>query len=441
MGVRFRKSVKICKGVKVNFSKSGASLSLGGKGGGVNIGRKGTTVRAGIPGTGMSYSTKLGGSSHSHSKSTTRSSTSNSVAQLPKQVGVQMNDKGKVVLIDETGAEITNQSIVRKIKATPQYQAQVAEMDRQRRQKIDEMVRDSEAENQRFINIFELSAVVDSAVIFQNRLSSLKPAEYIRAEFDAPAPTLESIKGILTKEAETAVKGSIFTIKKLRKQFVETNLNNRYDDAMAAWESEKNDFYTFQEEQKKIADEEAAAEYERQKVFLTSLIDGNESAVSEVFDAWISGCELPVEININYDWNKDAGVMMLDVDLPEIEHLTATKLVKADNGNIKEKKKTIAELRGEYATLVFGLAIFISSHAFNVSPAIKKILISGYTQRRDKEGLLNDDYIYSIKFTRDMFEQKDLTNVLPGDFCLSAESKCNMTSTALFKKIVPFDAY
>ena len=48
MGVRFRKSVKICKGVKFNFSKSGASLSLGGKGGGVNIGRKGTTVRAGL---------------------------------------------------------------------------------------------------------------------------------------------------------------------------------------------------------------------------------------------------------------------------------------------------------------------------------------------------------------------------------------------------------
>ena len=32
MGLRFRRSVKICKGVKVNFSKSGAGLSLGGRG-------------------------------------------------------------------------------------------------------------------------------------------------------------------------------------------------------------------------------------------------------------------------------------------------------------------------------------------------------------------------------------------------------------------------
>lgn len=441
MGVRFRKSVKICKGVKVNFSKSGASLSLGGKGCGATIGTKGTRVRAGIPGTGISYSTKLGATSHSHSKSTSRSTTSKPVVQLPKQVGVQMNDKGKVIIIDENGNEITNQSLVRKIKATPQYQAQVVELDRQRRQKIDEMVRDSEAENQRFINIFELSAVVDPILHFQNRLNTLKPAEYICAEFDAPAPTLDAIKAVLTTEAETAVKGSIFTIRKLRKQYVESNLDRRFADARSAWETERAEFYDFQEEQKKIADEAAFEECEQQKAFLAALIDGEESAVSEVFDSWIGSCELPVEINISYDWNKESGVMMLDVDLPEIEHLATTKLIKADNGNLKEKKKTVGELRGEYATLVFGLAIFISSHAFNVSPAIKKILISGYTQRRDKEGLICDDYIYSIKFPRGMFEQRDLTHVLPNEFCLSAESKCNMTSTAMFKKIVPFDIY
>lgn len=61
MGFRFRKSVKICKGVKVNFSKSGVSVSLGGKGHSVNISDQGTRVTVGIPGTGVSYSTKLDG--------------------------------------------------------------------------------------------------------------------------------------------------------------------------------------------------------------------------------------------------------------------------------------------------------------------------------------------------------------------------------------------
>ncbi len=56
MSVRFRKSLKICKGVRVNFSKSGPSLSVGGHGLTVNAGRKGTRVTAGIPGTGLSFS-------------------------------------------------------------------------------------------------------------------------------------------------------------------------------------------------------------------------------------------------------------------------------------------------------------------------------------------------------------------------------------------------
>ena len=440
MAVRFRKSVKICKGVKVNFSKSGASLSLGGRGHGVTFGGSGTHAHVGIPGTGLSYNTRSGG--HSRSRASTRSTSSRSTIQVPKQIGIRMNDKGKVVIEDGNGVEITNQAVLRKIKATAQYQNQVAQLDAQRREKIDEMVRDAEAENERFINISELSAVVDPLSSFQMRLNGIRPTEYVMAEFDVPAPTKESIRSFLVKEAESTVKGSIFKIGKLRKQYVEDNLDLRYSNALSAWEEERDDFYAFQEEKKRVADAAAAAEEcEQQKSFLLALINGEDSAVSEVFDSWISSCELPVEINISYDWSQRTGTMLLDVDLPEIEDLPLTKLVKTDTGNLKEKKKTLAELRSEYATLVFGLAIFIVSHTFNVSPAVQRILISGYTQRLDKDGVIKDDYIYSIKFTRDMFEQRDLSRIVPKDFCLSAESKCNMTSTSLFKAITPFDTF
>lgn len=448
MGMRFRKSVKICKGVKVNFSKSGASLSLGGRGHGMTFGGSGTRAHVGIPGTGLSYSTKIGG--HSRSRSRSRSSSSSKftswegtkyAVQVPKQIAIRMDDKGKVIIEDGNGVAITDQAVLRKIKATSQYQTQVAQLDAQRREKIDEMVRDAEAENERFINIFELSAIVDTCSRFQARLDGIKPIEYVVSEFDVPAPKKEKIREFLTKEAEATVKGSIFTVGKLRKRYVEENLDQRYSNALTAWEEERDDFYAFQEEEKLAADEAAAEECENQKSFLMALIEGEESAVCEVFDSWIATCQLPVEINISYDWNQRTGTLLLDVDLPEIEDLAQTRLIKTDSGNLKEKKKTQAEVRGEYSTLVFGLAIFIVSHAFNVSPAIQKILISGYTQRPDKDGNIKDDYIYSIKFTRDMFEQRDLSRIVPKDFCLSAENKCNMTSTSLFKTIVPYDSF
>jgi cytoskeletal protein RodZ len=68
MGLRFRRSVSLGKGVRLNFGKKGTSVSFGGRGAHVTYsttGRKTTSV--GIPGTGISYvkSEKIGGKKNS----------------------------------------------------------------------------------------------------------------------------------------------------------------------------------------------------------------------------------------------------------------------------------------------------------------------------------------------------------------------------------------
>lgn len=56
MGLNFRKSITLFKGIKLNLSKSGASLSFGGKGFRKTISTKGkVTTTVGIPGTGIYY--------------------------------------------------------------------------------------------------------------------------------------------------------------------------------------------------------------------------------------------------------------------------------------------------------------------------------------------------------------------------------------------------
>lgn len=59
MGLRFRKSVKIIPGVRLNFGLRSASLSVGGRGLTYNIGSKGSRVTVGIPGSGLSYSSNV----------------------------------------------------------------------------------------------------------------------------------------------------------------------------------------------------------------------------------------------------------------------------------------------------------------------------------------------------------------------------------------------
>ncbi len=54
MGFRFRKSVKLIPGVKMNLGKKGASVSFGSRGARVTVGKT-TRTTVGIPGTGLSY--------------------------------------------------------------------------------------------------------------------------------------------------------------------------------------------------------------------------------------------------------------------------------------------------------------------------------------------------------------------------------------------------
>lgn len=62
MGHRFRKSIKVAPGVKVNLNKKSASVTLGGKGAHYTVNSKGKrTASVGIPGTGLSYSKSSGG--------------------------------------------------------------------------------------------------------------------------------------------------------------------------------------------------------------------------------------------------------------------------------------------------------------------------------------------------------------------------------------------
>jgi hypothetical protein len=73
MGFRFRKSVKIAPGVKLNFGKKSVGMSIGGKYGGVSFNSKtGARVRASAPGTGLSYSTKISGSGKKCAKSSSK---------------------------------------------------------------------------------------------------------------------------------------------------------------------------------------------------------------------------------------------------------------------------------------------------------------------------------------------------------------------------------
>lgn len=58
--MRFRKSIKIAPGLKLNISKSGVTTTVGKRGASINVGRKrGAKATVGIPGSGLAHEIQL----------------------------------------------------------------------------------------------------------------------------------------------------------------------------------------------------------------------------------------------------------------------------------------------------------------------------------------------------------------------------------------------
>lgn len=83
MGFRFFRRIKIARGLTLNLSKSGGSLSVGRRGARYTMGSRGRRTTFGIPGTGLFYTTTSSGSSKKRKRGTGRRRKSNGDGYAP----------------------------------------------------------------------------------------------------------------------------------------------------------------------------------------------------------------------------------------------------------------------------------------------------------------------------------------------------------------------
>ncbi len=160
----------------------------------------------------------------------------------------------------------------------------------------------------------------------------------------------------------------------------------------------------------------------------------------QALEDWLAESEAPIEFSIQTEVVEEKGMIMIDLDLPEIENMPQNVLSELADGTIKIKKKTKKQQYEDYRTCVFGLGEYVASHAFGVVPQAKKIVVSAYTQRRDeKTGDLLDVFIYSVVFERADFT-KDYQEKDPYDFCSGLKSRFYVLASGVMKEIAPFEA-
>lgn len=428
MGLRYRKNVKICKGVRVNFSKTGVSYTVGAKGASVNFGRNGIYMNAGIPGTGFFARERIDGNS-----------ATNPGEVQPSVVDVEMDDRGRITLMKD-GNVITDESLIRRIKATPAFREEKQRLEDLRRKKINAILESDKKSTDDILKLYQKAPVVDSRSAFEEKLRSLQPTTYTRNVFQLPTPSEYDIRRSLEIEAEKNVKTLAFWRReKLRREYVAERLPELLSKARNQWNDQKAAFEAAEDAKEQQINQEYLHDWEMTKRLLQKAIDGDPDFLELLIGRWFADCTLPFDANISYTFLTEEKKLLLDVDLPEIEDIPETKMVQLASGNLSRKKKTQSELKQDYATLVFSLAVFLAANLFGLSPAIDKITMSCYTQRRNTAGDVEDHYILSVRFDRMKFENDDFHKTDPMEFCMGFENRCNMTSTLLFKKIKPFE--
>lgn len=95
MGIRFRKSVKLAPGIRMNFSGSGLSWTVGPRGASMNFGKRGTYFNTGIPGTGLYARERVGGPAAAPQRAGRQMTT--------LSIAITVQDDGKVVFKDLDG--------------------------------------------------------------------------------------------------------------------------------------------------------------------------------------------------------------------------------------------------------------------------------------------------------------------------------------------------
>ncbi|MBA2412775.1 MAG: hypothetical protein H0V63_08105 [Burkholderiaceae bacterium] len=151
----------------------------------------------------------------------------------------------------------------------------------------------------------------------------------------------------------------------------------------------------------------------------------------------------PRETDVNFEVRSEGDLCVLDVDLPELEHMPAVEAAITGRGfQVKQKKLSDTKRRRIYMAHVHAIALRLIGEIFATLPRCGKVSLSGYSQRRDPQtGAVRDDYLLSVAVDRAAWREIDfsaLASIDPVAALERFELRREMSKTGVFKPIASF---
>lgn len=402
MGFRFRKTISIIPGVRINLSNGSASLSVGPRGASVSFGKRGTYANLGLPGTGLSYRTRLD-----------RAGATSRQRSAGKQADIHLREEleREVKQLNDAVEEIIN---IHLLTPDPRQGYSYAELEAHYREQV---------------------------------LRPYNVAAPIRPEKPVPVAAPEQP----AENSGSSFIGRIFESTSTKQHRLARNYERWQREVEDGLQENERVLKRYQEMRQRWAEEYATWQYEaadhQKKLEITdSNISARFAADSSFFESLLTevlqATDWPRETLVNFQVKPGSSEILIDVDLPEVEDMPTSSIrVNARGSEIIEKELSQKVVREHYARHIHGIILRLVGIAFCALP-FATVNISGFTQRINKQtGHLEDDYILSVLIHRHEFEKLNferLENVDPVEALNSFTLQRRMSATCIFQTITPF---
>lgn len=395
MGWRFRKSVKVAPGVRLNFSKAGVSTTIGGRGASVNIGKRGVYQNLSVPGTGIYRRDKISGSSQVRKKDAGRPSSR-------KETATKMDDANTASdrvknAIEEDSPSLAMEGLWRSV-ALPAYAEDVAKA-----------------------------------------LHSARPQRYEPKTFDQPAPQLEELEERLSREADKQVRPLAFwKAYRMRDAYVKSHIVEAYQREFAEWITRRDTFLHDEAERERVENQAHDEAFHDLQRMLQARLNGEAEYVRSEAQRMVSGFNVPLAGSLASSIQYEGGRLVVDVQLPETCEFPQEEQVRLKSGMVKMKPLSQKRQREDYARYLFCLIAYLAARLFDISPAFDEVVLSGHAIREAKSGERVDEYLISVIVEREELCKAVAERMDAESFCLSCGNRCKATKTKVFKAIEPF---
>lgn len=438
VGLRFRKSVKLLPGLRLNLSLGGASVSLGRPGATLNISSRGVRATTGIPGTGLSYSTQIAGARR------------RSTRQLAAEY--------------------------RRVATAQQHAAALADIEAMERE-LEELLdswRDAPppAEEDDFRRALEPQPFGEDAAAvappdFETERRALEQAVFGAAAAAHPPPrharsmatAAGIVVGVLTVIALGSVTGpslrvfasfsaGLLTGLTLHARLVgqwSRTLHRTVVDAFATWPARREALqreYDRRRDAQSHAHATAARDWsvrERERVALVRrALERDLSAIQTLATRALESADFPFETECEVAI-EDAATSYVRLDLPEIEDVIPEMRLKAlKSGALKEVRRKKSERCDAYAHLAMGLGFHVAGSVFSAAPAMEVVHVVAYTQRKQRRSdRIGDDYVYELAITRWFYTAMDRRSADPLKAAADLRARFERRKDGEFKSIDP----